>query len=75
MSLFLSLLLSLLYATMYVFPHNILLEASMKHLSNEITLRISKLDRNSVQLILLLVTLGMLVIGAGAPVSSGGPGG
>jgi hypothetical protein len=47
----------------------------MKNLSNEIILRVSKMDKNTVQLVLLVVTLGMLVIGAGAPISSGGPGG
>jgi hypothetical protein len=47
----------------------------MKRLSNEVTLAISKLDKNSIQLIVLIVTVGLLVIGAGAPTSGGGPGG
>jgi hypothetical protein len=49
----------------------------MKQLSTEITLAISKagkLDKNTVQLILLIITLGMLVFSVGAPISSGGPG-
>jgi hypothetical protein len=47
----------------------------MKKLSTELALTISKADKNTIQLILLVITLGMLVIGAGAPISIGGPGG
>ncbi len=49
----------------------------MKKLSTEITLSLAKagkLDKNTLQLILLVITLGMLVIGAAAPVAGGGPG-
>lgn len=49
----------------------------MKKLSTEITLSLakaSKLDKDTVQLILLVVSLGMLVIGAAAPLAGGGPG-
>ncbi len=51
------------------------LEAVMKKLSTELALTISKADKNTVQLILLVVTLGMLIIGGAAPITIGGPGG
>ena len=41
----------------------------------KLTLSLSKIDRRHLQLMLVLLTLGLLVIGAGAPAVSGGAGG
>lgn len=37
--------------------------------------KVSKIDRNSVQLVILLFSLFLFVIGAGAPIAHGGIGG
>jgi hypothetical protein len=44
-------------------------------LTRDVSLFASKIDRRTVQLILLLVSLTLFVIGAGAPMGEGGMGG
>jgi hypothetical protein len=46
----------------------------MKDTIRQLTFNVSRLDRQHIQLILLVVTLTLFVLGAGAPVSGGGPG-
>ncbi len=46
----------------------------MKGILNNLTLRVAQMDRRTVQLIFLILTLTMFVIGAGAP-DGGGAGG
>jgi len=41
----------------------------------KLTLSLNKIDRRHIQLLIALVTLSLLVIGAGAPAISGGAGG
>jgi len=45
----------------------------MKQISTQLSLLVSRIDGRTVQFVLLLVTLSLLVIGAGAP--AGGSGG
>lgn len=47
----------------------------MSKLTRDVSLFASKIDRRTVQLILLLVSLTLFVIGAGAPMGEGGMGG
>jgi hypothetical protein len=47
----------------------------MKNFTNQMTLSMSKVNRQTVQLILLIVSIGLFVIGAGAPCGNGGIGG
>lgn len=47
----------------------------MKHAFRNITLSLTKVKRQHIQLILFLLTLSLFVLGAGAPGSSGGVGG
>jgi hypothetical protein len=46
----------------------------MKDTLRQLTINVSQLNRQHVQLIVLVVTLMLFVLGAGAPVSGGGPG-
>ena len=47
----------------------------MKKISSKISLFSSKIDRRKLQAVLVLVTLALLVLGAGAPGMDGGVGG
>ncbi len=47
----------------------------MKNISRQITLSASKVDSNTIKLILLIVSISLFVLGAGAPGGSGGIGG
>ena len=47
----------------------------MKKSISKLSLFSSKIDRRQVQVLLALVTLALLVLGAGAPAVSGGVGG
>ena len=47
----------------------------MNRIIQNLSLSFSKIDRRHIQLLLALVTLSLLVIGAGAPAVSGGSGG
>ena len=47
----------------------------MKKISSKITLISSKINRRQLQTVLVLVTLALLVLGAGAPGMDGGVGG
>jgi len=47
----------------------------MKNITNTLAFSVSRLDRRYIQFALLLLTLGLLVIGAGAPAGGGGIGG
>lgn len=47
----------------------------MKKVFNNISLTASKINRRHLQTILILVTLSLLVLGAGAPAIDGGTGG
>lgn len=47
----------------------------MSKLTRDASLLASKIDRRTVQLILLLISLTLFVIGAGAPMGEGGMGG
>jgi hypothetical protein len=44
----------------------------MKSLFNQVTSYITKLDSTKIKFILMIVTLALLVIGAGAPDTGGG---
>ena len=46
----------------------------MKNKLAFLALSAQNIDRQHIQMILVLVTLAMLVIGAGAPLDGGGPG-
>lgn len=46
----------------------------MKRLFDELQLRLARLDRRYVRLLLAAATLGLLVLGAGAPSDPGWPG-
>ena len=46
----------------------------MKNIAREIILSASKLDRRHIEFILLIVSLGLLVLSAGAPEVGGGIG-
>lgn len=46
----------------------------MKNITREIILTASKLDRRHIEIILLIVSLGLLVLSAGAPEVGGGIG-
>ncbi len=47
----------------------------MKHIIHNLTISASKLDRRHLQLLLLVLTLSLFVLGAGAPGAGGSPGG
>lgn len=47
----------------------------MKHIFRNLHLSVTKINRQHVQLIVLLITLSLFVLGAGAPGSGGGIGG
>ncbi|NOQ39935.1 MAG: hypothetical protein GQ562_06415 [Anaerolineales bacterium] len=47
----------------------------MKSLIQKFSLSTGKINRRHIQIFLVLLTLSMLVLGAGAPGMSGGPGG
>ena len=47
----------------------------MKNLFKNLSLTAGKIDRHHLQILLVLVTLSLLVIGAGAPAMDGGSGG
>ena len=51
------------------------LEENMKNIIQKLTLSAGKIDRRHLQILLALVTLSLLVIGAGAPGVTGGAGG
>lgn len=51
------------------------LEEKMKSIIQKLTLSAGKIDRRHLQLLVVLVTLSLLVLGAGAPAISGGSGG
>jgi len=44
----------------------------MKNIASEFILKVSKINRNQVEIILAVVTLGLLVLSAGAPEGGGG---
>lgn len=44
----------------------------MKNISRAFILNISKINRNHVEIILVIITLGLLVLSAGAPEGGGG---
>jgi hypothetical protein len=44
----------------------------MKNLVNRVSCFVSKIDRTKIMFVLMIVTLALLVIGAGAPDSGGG---
>lgn len=46
----------------------------MKKNLTDIVVRASRIDRRHVQLVLVIVSLAMLVLGIGAPMDGGGPG-
>ncbi len=46
----------------------------MKSLTHDVSLALSHVDRRTIQFILVLISVGMLVIGAGAPLGDGGGG-
>lgn len=46
----------------------------MKNLTNQFALFASKINKNHIQFIMMLVALAMLVLGAGAPEDIGGVG-
>jgi hypothetical protein len=46
----------------------------MKDTIRKLTLSVSQIDRRLIQLVILIAVLAMFVLGAGAPVSGGGPG-
>jgi len=46
----------------------------MKDTVRQLTYKVSQLDRQHVQIFVLIVTLALFVLGAGAPISGGGPG-
>ncbi len=47
----------------------------MQHISNQLVLNAHKVNGNTIKLILLIVSLTLFVLGAGAPTSGGGTGG
>ena len=47
----------------------------MKNLVQKLSLSAGKIDKRHVQILMALVVLSLLVLGAGAPGVSGGPGG
>jgi hypothetical protein len=47
----------------------------MKRIFQNTQLFISRMDRRHLQLLMLLLTLSLFVLGAGAPTASSGPGG
>jgi hypothetical protein len=47
----------------------------MKNIIQKLSLSAIKIDRRHVQIFLVLVTLSLLVLGAGAPAMTGGSGG
>jgi hypothetical protein len=47
----------------------------MKNLTNKMTVSMSKVDRQTVQIVLLIVSISLFLIGAGAPMGNGGIGG
>ena len=47
----------------------------MKNIIRDSKIFISKIDRRHVQLIVLIITLSLFVLGAGAPGATGGVGG
>ncbi len=47
----------------------------MEKIKQQFSVTLSKIDRRQIQIFLTLLTLGLLVIGAGAPGVTGGPGG
>jgi len=47
----------------------------MKSLIQKFSLSTGKINRRHIQVFLVLLTLSMLVLGAGAPAIQGGPGG
>jgi hypothetical protein len=46
----------------------------MKDTIRQLTLSVSQIDRRLLQVVLLVVVLTLFVLGAGAPVTGGGPG-
>jgi hypothetical protein len=46
----------------------------MKDTIRQLTFTVSQLNRQHVQVIILVISLMLFVLGAGAPVSGGGPG-
>jgi hypothetical protein len=57
------------------YPISYLVEEKMNKFIQKLSLSISKIDRRHIQLLIVLVTLSLLVLGAGAPAISGGSGG
>jgi hypothetical protein len=49
-------------------------KALMKDTIRQLTLSVSQIDRRLLQVVLLVVVLTLFVLGAGAPVTGGGPG-
>jgi len=47
----------------------------MKHIAAQFKVALSQINRRHVQLILLIITLSLFVLGAGAPGVGSGPGG
>lgn len=46
----------------------------MKDAIRQLTMNMSQIDRRLIQVVILVAILTMFVLGAGAPVSGGGPG-
>jgi len=51
------------------------METTMKNISRQITVTASKMNSDTVKLVLLIVSISLFVLGAGAPAGSGGIGG